>query len=104
MSLFTHIRDQVEGVAAPIASTIAVGLPSLMIGSGSAAVTGLAGLLGGGGQLPSGGGGGMMSQSDSSSTDMGYQNSIAGLMQMIGQQPPQIASTGMASSSTGGLI
>jgi hypothetical protein len=62
-------------------------------------------MLGGGGQGGGGMGYGGQSQSGSSgSTDMGYQNSIAGLMNLIGQQQPQISATGTTSSSTGGLI
>lgn len=103
MSLFTHIRDSIEGVG----TAVAVGLPSTMIASGAAAATSLAGMLGGSGQGGGGGGGygGQPQASGSSdSTDMGYQNSIAGLMNLIGQQQPQISATGMTSSSTGGLI
>lgn len=99
MSLFTRIRDTVEGVG----TAVAVGLPSMMISSGAAAATGLAGLLGGGGQIPQpslGGGGGQASQS---SEDFGPQTNLATLAQMIGQQQPQITATGN-SVGGGGLI
>lgn len=102
MGWYSRARNAVTGTAKSIAAPIAIGLPSMMIGSGMAAVGGLAGMIGMGGGLPQPGGGGTTVNNYGSQDSGGYQQNLAGLMQMTGQQPPVMTSP--TSIGGGGLI